>query len=36
LRRFESEALKLTGKREAFSEFVGMLYTFPFRFNIVT
>ena len=28
--------LKLTGKREALTEFVGMLDTFPFWFNIVT
>lgn len=28
--------LKLTGKREAFTEFVGLLDAFPFWFNIVT
>ena len=28
--------LKVTGKREAFTEFVGLLDTFPFWFNIVT
>ncbi len=28
--------LKLTGKREAFTEFVGLLDEFPFWFNIVT
>lgn len=28
--------LKIEGKREAFSEFVGMLDSFPFWFNIVT
>ena len=31
-----SGELKLTGKHEAFTEFVGMLDTFPFWFNIVT
>ena len=28
--------LKIEGRREAFGEFVGMLDTFPFWFNIVT
>ena len=28
--------LKVDGKREAFTEFVGMLDAFPFWFNIVT
>ena len=28
--------LKLEGKREAFTDFMGMLDTFPFWFNIVT
>jgi len=31
-----SGELKLSGSREAFTEFVGMLDTFPFWFNIVT
>ncbi len=31
-----SGELKVEGKREAFTEFVGMLDTFPFWFNIVT
>ena len=31
-----SGEMKLEGKREAFSEFVGMLDKFPFWFNIVT
>ena len=31
-----SGELKLEGKREAFSDFVGMLDRFPFWFNIVT
>jgi alkyl sulfatase BDS1-like metallo-beta-lactamase superfamily hydrolase len=31
-----SGELKLTGKRDAFTEFVGLLDTFPFWFNIVT
>nr|HPL78343.1 alkyl sulfatase C-terminal domain-containing protein [Burkholderiaceae bacterium] len=28
--------LKIDGKREAFIEFMGLLDTFPFWFNIVT
>ena len=28
--------IKIDGKREAFAEFMGLLDTFPFWFNIVT
>ena len=29
-------SLKIEGRREAFAEFMGLLDTFPFWFNIVT
>ncbi len=34
--KIESGDVKITGKKEAFEEFLGLLDTFPFWFNIVT
>jgi alkyl sulfatase BDS1-like metallo-beta-lactamase superfamily hydrolase len=31
-----SDALHIDGKKEAFTDFLGLLDTFPFWFNIVT
>ena len=34
--KIESGDVKITGKKEAFGEFLGLLDSFPFWFNIVT